>query len=112
MINRQLGHPAVSMRPSHIRVDVQHIRLLLHLGLQLGGPDTYGSEQLHVMASRGDATAVELLINEGVKFDNTTISGQKVLQGAVHSPLDSYGTQPIDGKVLQLLKTALLRPEG
>jgi hypothetical protein len=103
--------------------DHQGIRLLLKLGLRLGGPDNYGHEALRTAAlhtrplRRSNMDTVKLLIQEGVKFDNTTDIRRQIISRRVPSKSafgGLYGneTQIINEEVVTLLKGALLRPES
>jgi ankyrin repeat protein len=90
--------------------DIEGLRLLLTLGLRLGGPDNYGGKELLHVASRFcDIDAVKLLIAEGVKFDNTTADGRQIL-----SEIDPDDCHDWDHRkdILPLLRSAAIAPEG
>ncbi|RDW58414.1 hypothetical protein BP5796_12344 [Coleophoma crateriformis] len=95
-----------SQRPA----DIEGLQILLDLGLPLGGADNYGGIELYDAASIGDVNGVKFLVENGVKFDNTTRCGEHLLQsGSVPSRVNQGGVRPIDQQILKLLKSALLR---
>jgi hypothetical protein len=90
--------------------DIEGLRLLLTLGLRLGGPDNYGGKELLHVASRfRDIDTVKLLIEEGVKFDNTTADGRQILS---EIDADDCHNSDIRKDILPLLRSAAIIPEG